>query len=130
VASRAGQNVAPVSNGPGGDETKSLQRTSILNVGDQFVHAAVHIIFIIQRPSTNGLHNTPMTQHFQRCQREYLSGLQKRNIRSANILVVFQQYCYVPKHTVGEQLLHVREAKRERAAYDSASVTEDVFSPS
>jgi hypothetical protein len=62
--------------------------------------------------------------------REHLSGLQKRNIRSANILAVFQQYCYVPKHTVGEQLLHVGEAKRERAAYDSASVTEDVFSPS
>jgi hypothetical protein len=27
----------------------------------------------------------------------------------------------VPKHTVGEQLLQVREAKREQAAYDSAT---------
>jgi hypothetical protein len=58
----------------------------------------------------------------QRCLREHLSDLQKRNIRSANILAVFQQYCYVPKHTVGEQLLQVREAKREQTAYDSATL--------
>jgi hypothetical protein len=58
----------------------------------------------------------------QRCLREHLSDLQKRNIRSANILAVFQQYCYVPKHTVGEQLLQVREAKREQAAYDSSTL--------
>jgi hypothetical protein len=58
----------------------------------------------------------------QRCLREHLSDLQKRNIRSASVLAVFQQYCYVPKHTVGEQLLQVREAKREQAAYDSATV--------
>ena len=60
----------------------------------------------------------------QRCLREHLPELQKRNIRSANILAVFQQYCYVPKHTVGEQLLQVREAKREQAAYDSATITD------
>ena len=58
----------------------------------------------------------------QRCLREHLSDLQKRNIRRASILAVFQQYCYVPKHTVGEQLLQVREAKREQAAYDSATL--------
>jgi hypothetical protein len=58
----------------------------------------------------------------QRCLREHLPDLQKRNIRSANILAVFQQYCYVPKHPVGEQLLQVREAKREQAAYDSATL--------
>jgi hypothetical protein len=54
--------------------------------------------------------------------REHLYDSQKRNIRSANILAVFQQYCYGPKHTVGEQLLQVREAKREQAAYDSATL--------
>jgi hypothetical protein len=27
----------------------------------------------------------------------------------------------VPKHTVGEQLLQVREAKREQAAYESTT---------
>jgi hypothetical protein len=41
----------------------------------------------------------------QRCVREHLYELQKRNIGSANILAVFQQYCYVPKHTVREQLV-------------------------
>jgi hypothetical protein len=46
----------------------------------------------------------------------------QRCFRSSNILAVFQQYCYVPKHTIGEQLLQVREAKREQAAYDSATL--------
>jgi hypothetical protein len=55
----------------------------------------------------------------QRCLREQLQDLQKRNIRSSTILAVFNQFCYVPKHTVGEQLLQVREAKREQAAYES-----------
>jgi hypothetical protein len=57
----------------------------------------------------------------QRCLREHLQDLQKRNIRSSTILAVFNQFCYVPKHTVGEQLLQVREAKREQAAYESAT---------
>ena len=56
----------------------------------------------------------------QRCLREHLQELQKRNICSSTILAVFNQFCYVPKHTVGEQLLQVSEAKREQAAYDSA----------
>ena len=52
----------------------------------------------------------------QRCLREHLQDLQKRDIRSSTILAVFNQFCYVPKHTVGAQLLQVREAKREQAA--------------
>ncbi|HTF61376.1 MAG TPA: hypothetical protein VK638_01550 [Edaphobacter sp.] len=40
---------------------------------------------------------------------------------SAAILQVFREYCYVPKHTIGEQLLQVREAKREQEAYESAN---------
>jgi hypothetical protein len=54
--------------------------------------------------------------------REHLQDLQKRTIRSSTILAVFNQFCYVPKHTVGEQLLQVREAKREQAAYESATL--------
>ena len=34
------------------------------------------------------------------------------------------QFCYVPKHAVGEQLLQVREAKREQAAYESAAIVD------
>jgi hypothetical protein len=30
----------------------------------------------------------------------------------------------VPKHTVGEQLLQVREAKRAQAAYESATISD------
>jgi hypothetical protein len=60
----------------------------------------------------------------QSCLREHLQDLQKRNIRSSTILAVFNQFCYEPKHTVGEQLLQVREAKREQAAYESATLFE------
>jgi hypothetical protein len=60
----------------------------------------------------------------QRCLREHLQDLQKRNISSSTILAVFNQFCYVPKHTVREQLLQVREAKREQAAYESATLFE------
>ena len=34
------------------------------------------------------------------------------------------QYCFAPKHTVGEQLLTVRRDKRERAAYAAAGIEE------
>jgi hypothetical protein len=60
----------------------------------------------------------------QRCLREHWQDLQKRNIRRSTIFAVFNQFCYVPKHTVGEQLLHAREAKREQAAYESATLLE------
>ena len=63
------------------------------------------------------------TSHQKLCNAAYVStgqDLQKRNIRSATILAVFNQFCYVPKHTVREQLLQMREAKREEAAYESA----------
>ena len=36
----------------------------------------------------------------------------------------FYQYCYTPKHTVGEQLLDVRRDKRERAAYAALQTSE------
>jgi hypothetical protein len=54
----------------------------------------------------------------QKCLRTHRDKLRKRNIRSAAIFQAFREYCYVPKHTVGEQLLQVREAKREQAAYE------------
>jgi hypothetical protein len=57
----------------------------------------------------------------QKCLRTHLDKPQKRNIRSAAIFQVFREYCYVPKHTLGEQLLQVREAKREQAEYESAN---------
>ena len=70
------------------------------------------------------MHYLISPEALQRCLREHLQDLQKRNIRSSTILAVFHQFCYVPKHTVGEQLLQVREAKREQAAYESATLFE------
>ena len=59
----------------------------------------------------------------QRCLRLYRDQLAKRNVRSTRMLKVFEEYCYVPKHTEGEQLLQVREAKREHSAFLAAKAS-------
>ena len=43
--------------------------------------------------------------------------LMKRGIRNQALFEAYVEYCFVPKHTVGEQLLEVRRDKRERAAF-------------
>ena len=44
----------------------------------------------------------------------------KRGIPNQVLFEAYVQYCFAPKHTVGEQLLNVRRDKRERAAYAAA----------
>src|ERR1700691_4009955 len=44
----------------------------------------------------------------------------KRGIPNQSLFEAYVQYCFAPKHTVGEQLLDVRRDKRERAAYAAA----------
>ena len=43
--------------------------------------------------------------------------LLKRGLRNQSLFEAYVQYCFSPKHTVGEQLLDVRRDKREREAY-------------
>jgi hypothetical protein len=44
----------------------------------------------------------------------------KRGIPNQALFEAYVQYCFSPKHTVGEQLLDVRRDKRERASYAAA----------
>lgn len=44
----------------------------------------------------------------------------KRGIPNQALFEAYVQYCFAPKHTVGEQLLDVRRDKRERSAYAAA----------
>jgi hypothetical protein len=44
----------------------------------------------------------------------------KRGIPNQALFEAYVQYCFSPKHTVGEQLLDVRRDKRERAAFAAA----------
>ena len=44
----------------------------------------------------------------------------RRGIPNHALFEAYVQYCFSPKHTVGEQLLDVRRDKRERAAYAAA----------
>ena len=48
----------------------------------------------------------------------------KRGIPNQALFEAYVQYCFSPKHTVGEQLLDVRRDKRERTAYAAALADE------
>jgi hypothetical protein len=52
--------------------------------------------------------------------KHHQQDLLKRGLRNQSLFEAYLQYCYSPKHTVGEQLLDVRRDKRERAAYAAA----------
>jgi hypothetical protein len=52
--------------------------------------------------------------------KNHLQDVLKRGVSNQSLFEAYVQYCYSPKHTVGEQLLNVRRDKRERAAYEQA----------
>jgi hypothetical protein len=51
--------------------------------------------------------------------------LATRRLSNLSLFEAFYQYCYLPKHTVGEQLLDVRRDKREREAFKTLGHGED-----
>jgi hypothetical protein len=52
--------------------------------------------------------------------KQHHADVLKRGIPNHALFEAYVQYCFSPKHTVGEQLLDVRRDKRERAAYAAA----------
>jgi hypothetical protein len=52
--------------------------------------------------------------------KQHQQDLLKRGIRNQALFEAYLQYCFSPKHTVGEQLLDVCRDKRERAAFAAA----------
>jgi hypothetical protein len=52
--------------------------------------------------------------------KQHQPDLLKRGMSNLSLFEAYVQYCYSPKHTVGEQLLDVRRDKRERAAFAAA----------
>jgi hypothetical protein len=58
--------------------------------------------------------------------RHHHGDLMKRGIRNQALFEAYVEYCFSPKHTVGEQLLDVRRDKRERAAFAAAAGDEMV----
>ena len=57
--------------------------------------------------------------------KNHLPKVLARGGRNQSLFEAYLQYCFSPKHTIGEQLLDVRRDKRERAAY-AASQNGDV----
>ena len=51
----------------------------------------------------------------------------QKRIPSVAPFEAFYNYCFVPKHTIGSQLLTVRRDKREREAYAASQTEEDEF---
>jgi hypothetical protein len=49
--------------------------------------------------------------------KRHLPDVLKRGVPNQSLFQAYLEYCYSPKHTVGEQLLDVRRDKKERAAY-------------
>jgi hypothetical protein len=56
--------------------------------------------------------------------KQHQQDLLKRGIRNQTLFEAYLQYCFFPKHTVGEQLLDVRRDKRERAAFAVSKTAE------
>ena len=54
-----------------------------------------------------------------RLYRNHLPQLIERGLPNRSLFEAYLQYCYVPKHTSGSQLLDVRRDKREREAFDA-----------
>jgi hypothetical protein len=52
--------------------------------------------------------------------KNHLHDVLRRGVSNQCLFEAYVQYCYSPKHTVGEQLLNVRRDKRERAAYEQS----------
>ena len=52
--------------------------------------------------------------------RHHHGDLIKRGLRNQSLFEAYVEYCFAPKHTVGEQLLGVRRDKRERTAFAAA----------
>jgi len=55
------------------------------------------------------------------------SDLLKRGMRNLSLFEAYLQYCFSPKHTIGEQLLDVRRDKRERVAFAAATADESDY---
>jgi hypothetical protein len=56
--------------------------------------------------------------------KNHLQDVLKRGVPNQSLFEAYVQYCYSPKHTVGEQLLNVRRDKRERAAFERSLSTD------
>jgi hypothetical protein len=59
--------------------------------------------------------------------KHHLRDLLRRRIPNLALFEAYFQYCFSPKHTIGEQLLDVRRDKREREAFSAAEKAGELF---
>ncbi len=52
-----------------------------------------------------------------------------RGVANHSLFEAYVQYCFVPKHTSGEQLLNVRRDKREREAFEARQTSFEITVP-
>jgi hypothetical protein len=61
--------------------------------------------------------HTVTPEGLQHLYKNHQRDLLSRGIRNLSLFEAYVQYCFAPKHTIGEQLLDVRRDKRERASF-------------
>ncbi len=78
--------------------------------------------FRLQSPTKGSAVSTSLPPKLSKtCTGATTGILIKRGIRNQSLFEAYVEYCFAPKHTVGEQLLDVRRDKRERAAFAAAT---------
>lgn len=58
--------------------------------------------------------------------KNHLPKILGRGVRNQMLFEAYLQYCFSPKHTIGEQLLDVRREKKERAAFAALTVHKNI----
>jgi len=60
--------------------------------------------------------------------KRHLGDLMARNrVPSVALLEIYRDLCFVPKHTIGSQLLNVRRDKKEKEAYAASQADGDAL---
>lgn len=107
----------------------------VLHVRREEITRWIEAGWLPARRQSKGRLYTITADDFAHLYKKHLHDLLDRHrVTNLSLFEAFYQYCYVPKHTVGEQLLDVRRDKREREAYaasagsaDKAEETEDEY---
>lgn len=100
----------------------------ILRVRKAEIHTWIEKQWLQATTQTNGKRTTYIItpESFRALYKHHLHDLMaQKRIPNMALFEAFYNYCFVPKHTIGTQLLTVRRDKREREAYDANQEEDD-----
>lgn len=94
-----------------------------LHVGKAAIHHWIHQNWLPATVVSKGRRRiyTITPEALMHLHRHHRQDVLRRGLPNQDLFEAYVQYCYSPKHTVGEQLLEVRRDKRERDAVSMIS---------